>query len=92
MFAFAETNNIATLEAELQKVQTQLENERHHWGNERHHWGFDLSESRSQTQVLLKERIQPLLEDAVDAMEIDEPAVALRRVKSALKVIAENLM
>ena len=85
MFAFAETNNIATLEAELQKVQTQLE-------NERHHFGFDLSESRSQTQVLLKERIQPLLEDAVDAMEIDEPAVALRRVKSALKVIAENLM
>jgi len=88
MFAFAETNNVAALEAELQKVQTQLAQ----LENERHHWGFDLSEERAGHHILLKERIQPLLEDAVDAMEIDEPAVALRRLKSALKVIAENLM
>jgi len=78
-------SEIATLEAELQKVQTQLE-------NERYHWGYDLSSAKAGHRILLKERIKPLLEDAVDAIEIDVPSVALRRVKSALKVIAENLV
>lgn len=75
---------IDILEAELQKVKTQLE-------NERHHWGYDISSAKARHRILLRERIQPLLEDAVDAIEIDVPSVALRRVKSALKVIAENL-
>lgn len=80
----SESATIATLEASLHKVKTQLENERHHWGH-------DLSSAKARHRILLRERIQPLLEDAVDAIEIDVPSVALKRVKYALKVIAENL-
>jgi len=80
----SESATIATLEASLHKVKTQLE-------NERHHWGYDISSAKARHRILLRERIQPLLEDAVDAIEIDVPSVALRRVKYALKVIAENL-
>lgn len=69
---------------ELQNVQTQLENERHHWGH-------DLSETKAGQRVLLGERVAPLLSDAIDALEIEPPApsVALKRVKAVLKVIEE---
>ena len=58
---------------------------------ERHHWGHDLTETKAKQKVLLGERLGPLLEDAVDALEIDPPApsIALRRVKSALTIIRE---
>lgn len=58
---------------------------------ERHHWGHDLSETKAEQKVLLGERLGPLLEDAIDALEIDPPApgTALRRVKAALIVIEE---
>ncbi len=58
---------------------------------ERHHWGHDLSETKAEQKVLLGERLGPLLEDAIDALEIEPPApgIALRRVKSALLVIEE---
>lgn len=56
---------------------------------ERQHWGHDLAETKAEQKVLLGERLGPLLEDAIDALEIDPPApgTALRRVKSALAVI-----
>lgn len=58
---------------------------------ERLHWGHDLTEARAAQKVLLGERLRPLLEDAVDAFEIDPPALgtALRRVRAALAVIEE---
>lgn len=56
---------------------------------ERHHWGHDLTETKAVQQVLLGERLGPLLADAIDALEIEPPApgTALRRVKVALSVI-----
>ncbi len=69
-------------EAELQSVQTQLENERHHWGH-------DLTNMKAGHRVLLSKRIAPLLSDAIDALEIEPPApsAALSRIKAVLKVI-----
>lgn len=58
---------------------------------ERHHWSHDLTEAKAEQNVLLGERLGPLLADAIDALEIDPPApgTALRRVKAALSVIEE---
>jgi hypothetical protein len=58
---------------------------------ERQHWGHDLTETRAKHKILLSERLWPLLEDAIDALEIDPPApvTALRRTKSALAVIKD---
>ena len=58
---------------------------------ERHHWGHDLTETKAEQQVLLGERLGPLLADAIDALEIEPPApgTALRRVKAALSLIEE---
>ena len=59
--------------------------------DERQHWGHDLTETRAEQKALLGERLGPLLEDAIDALEINPPApgTALRRVKAALAVIQE---
>ena len=45
-----------------------------------------MAETKAEQKVLLEERIGPLLEDAVDASEIETPApeIALRRIKVAL--------
>ena len=58
---------------------------------ERQHWGHDLTEARAGQKVLLGERLGPLLEDAIDALEIEPPApgTALRRVKAAFAAIEE---
>ena len=76
--------DLARKEAALKSVETQLENERHHWGH-------DLSETKAGQRVLLGERVAPLLSDAIDALEIEPPAqsVALKRIKAVLKVIDE---
>ena len=57
------------------------------------HWGHDMADIRTQQSVFLKERLRPLLNDAVDALEINppEPQIALRRLKSALASIQEAL-
>ena len=57
--------------------------------NERQHWGHDLTETKAEQKVLLGERLGPLLNDAIDALEIDppEPGIALRRMKAAASVI-----
>ena len=76
--------DLARKEAALKSVETQLENERHHWGH-------DLSETKAGQRILLGERVAPLLSDAIDALEIEPPAqsVALKRIKAVLKVIDE---
>lgn len=58
---------------------------------ERQHWGHDLTETKAEQKVLLGERLGPLLEDAIDALEIEPPApgTALRRMKAALALIKE---
>jgi hypothetical protein len=58
---------------------------------ERHHWGHDLSETKAGQRVLLRERVAPLLSDAIDALEIDPaaPQIALKRLKTVLSIIEE---
>lgn len=55
------------------------------------HWGHDMADVRTQQSVFLNERLGPLLNDAVDALEIKppEPQIALKRLKSALASIQE---
>ncbi len=57
----------------------------------RQHFGHDMVNVKAQQSLLLTERIAPLLDNAVDALEIQPPApdVALRRLKSAIKSIQE---
>jgi len=75
---------VAEHEAAISKLEQTLTAERQHWGH-------DLTETKAEQKVLLGERLAPLLEDAIDALEIDPPApgTALRRIKSALTVIKE---
>jgi len=56
---------------------------------EQQHRGRDLTAIKAKQKVLLGERLMPLLEDAIDALEIDTPApgTALRRLKAALAAI-----
>lgn len=71
-------------EAALAKLERTL-------ADERQHLGHDLTETRAEQKALLGERLGPLLEDAIDALEINPPApgTALRRVRAALAVIQE---
>lgn len=75
---------IAAHEATIEQLQQTL-------SAERQHWGHDLTEAKAEQKLLLGERLGPLLEDAIDALEIDPPApgTAMRRVKAALAVIEE---
>ena len=59
---------------------------------ERHHWGHDLTETKAEQKVLLRERLGPLLENALEALEMDPPALktALSRVRSSLTEIKET--
>ena len=59
---------------------------------ERQHWGHDLSEIQAGQGVLLRERVAPLISDAIDALEIDPPFphVALKRLKAVLSLINEE--
>ncbi|MCC1482409.1 hypothetical protein [Roseibaca sp. Y0-43] len=77
-------STISDHEAEISKLEETL-------ATERQHWGHDLTETKAEQKVLLGERLGPLLEDAIDALEIEPPApgIALRRVKAALSAIEE---
>jgi hypothetical protein len=68
----------------LSTAQSQLEAERQHWGR-------DLSETKAEQRVLLRERVAPLLSDAIDALEIEPaaPHIALKRLKTVLSIIDE---
>ena len=57
------------------------------------HWGHDMADARTQQSTFLKERLGPLLNDAVDALEINPPApqIAVKRLKSALASIQDAL-
>ena len=52
-------------------------------------WGYDLNDRKTKQRVLLKDKVAPLLSDAIDALEIEPPApgVALSRLKAVLSII-----
>jgi hypothetical protein len=52
----------------------------------RQHCGFDITELKGKHSNFLSERVRPLLNDAVDALEIDPPelGIAVRRIQAVL--------
>jgi outer membrane murein-binding lipoprotein Lpp len=71
-----------TLSEQLTAAKLQLEQSKQHWGH-------DMVAIKAQQNVLLRERLAPLLKDALDALEIDPPApqIALKRLRTALSSI-----
>lgn len=51
------------------------------------HARHDLSEAKGTNNYLLRHRIKPLLDDAIDSIEIDVPHIAIKRIKYVLKLI-----
>ena len=80
----AACEDLARKKDALEKTETMLDNERQHWGH-------DLSNTKGDQRVFLTERVRPLLNDALDALEIEPPAphVALNRIKVVLSIIDE---
>ena len=54
-------------------------------------WGHSLTDLKASYRVLMLEKVTPLLQDALDALEIEpaEPRIARNRIKSALTAISE---
>jgi hypothetical protein len=75
----------AQYERELAEAKSRLEAEKHHRGHA-------ISQVHVGLKVLLNNRLGPLVSDAIDALEIDEPAlsVALRRLKSINSILDEE--
>lgn len=71
-----------TLSEQLAAANLQLEQSKQHWGH-------DMVAIKAQQNVLLRERLAPLLKDSLDALEIDPPApqIALKRLRTALSSI-----
>jgi len=57
------------------------------------HAGHDIVELKARQNAFLKRRITPLLNDAVDALEVEPPAphIAIKRLKSAREAIGEKI-
>jgi hypothetical protein len=53
------------------------------------HARHDLSEKEGTHRYLLDYRIKPLLNDAIDAIEIDVPHIAISRIKNVLKLMGK---
>jgi len=51
------------------------------------HREFDIAELKHSYQRLLDKHLKPLLEDALDAVEIEMPSIAARRIKLAIEMI-----
>jgi hypothetical protein len=81
--------DVSRLESQLAVRSSELLSARSDLEAERHHSGHELTETIGAQQALLRERLQPLLLDAIDALEIDPPApeVARRRLKNVIELI-----
>lgn len=81
----ASARNDAVTE-ELRQLRKQMEADRQHAGH-------DLAGLRARHAVLLRERVSPLIEDAIDALELSKPApeIAIERMRWALSTIKESL-
>lgn len=61
--------------------------------DQQQHWGHDMTDVKAKQNSLLRDRLAPLLKDALDALEIEPPApqVALKRIKSTIAAIGDAL-
>ena len=80
------------LRAELVVAHEKIADIEKKFADERQHWAHDISATKADQEVLLKERIVPYLTDAIDALEIEPPVphVALGRLKSLCSIIKDE--
>jgi hypothetical protein len=57
---------------------------------ERQFHGHDMAEVKGIHRNLLVEQLEPLIRDAKDCILIDEPEIAVRRLRAALALILRN--
>lgn len=78
---------------ERENLSRKLAEAQRHFDESQQHWGHDMADVKSQQSLLLRERLRPLLSDAIDALEIKPaaPEIALERVMVALSSIDEAL-
>lgn len=83
---------IADLEARVEELTKELDETKRSAEADRRGLGQQIDGLKAAQRVLLRERMAPLLSDAIDALEIERPAltVALRRAKNVLSIIEEN--
>ena len=81
----------AALEQEINGLAEQLASARSQLEESKQHWGHDMVDAKARQNTLLNSRLLPLLNDAVDALEIQPsaPEIALKRLKAALRSIQE---
>jgi hypothetical protein len=84
-------SQLATVHEERAELTAKLEREKKLLDESRQHWGHDMVDIKARQNNLLRERLKPLLNDAVDALQIQPPApdIALERVMIALSSIEE---
>ncbi|WP_244032284.1 hypothetical protein [Methylobacterium sp. E-016] len=83
---------LASLQSEVSDLKERLQASQTELDDSRQHWGHDMVEVKTRQASLLKEKIVPMLGDAVDALEIEPaaPNIALRRIRSVLSSIKET--
>jgi hypothetical protein len=76
----------ADLSLAFRALERQLE-------TERQHSGYDYTELKATNAMLLRDRLTPLIRDAIDALEIEAPApdLAVRRLRLVMSTIEEHL-
>ena len=74
-----------TLTAELDAANEQLRVQRQQWGH-------DISGADARLKSLLERRLSPLINDAIDAVEIGQPDIALERLVDARSVISKEIL
>jgi hypothetical protein len=84
-------SQLAAVREERTELAAHLEREKRLLEESQQHWGHDMVNIKARQRVLLRERLKPLLDDAVDALQIQPPApeIALERVKIALSSIED---
>lgn len=84
-------SKLVLVQNELAELSKKYQDAHEQYEIDRQHWGHNLTEVEASHNVLMQKHIRSDLQDALDALEIEAPAlkVALSRLKSALKMIDE---
>jgi hypothetical protein len=80
----------AVLRQQNVDLQDKLASEKHQFEKDRQHWGYDFRDFKEKTAAVIRDRVLPLLEEAMDALEVKPPeseaaARRLKRITSALQ-------
>lgn len=81
----------SALQEEIKNLTDQLASAQSKLDESKQHWGHDIVDAKARQNTLLKSRLLPLLNDAVDALEMQPsaPQISLKRLKAALRAIEE---